>query len=422
MTDPGSYFLTEQQLRGYFDEYVRGYVFDDYQPQAKPVLVLLGGQPAAGKSHAMAEAVRRHNGTVVPLTGDDLRPFHPRYKELLAEDAQTRETATAQFSGAMVRMSIEHALHNGYGLLLEGVFRDPAMTIGTAEQFAKAGRPVEVVALAVREERSRLDALGRFLEGGRWTPPALQDLAYGKVPETIAAAEQSPAVVRISVTNRSGADLYSNDRGRDGLWPGGPGAVPALENERKEPLTSDEAALWLAKYRTVLVEMAARGETNDKSRPVLRRLTEDAEAVAAMAADDPGSPVRERHEAVGPLLNLLVEQPLAAATDPVPLALLPTLPSTPQGREEARRRDGLPPAARSAEDELRTALAAARRGHQGIGGATQAAPRRPDPNAARARSTTTRGRPSATAGPRTPPAAASGPHPSPPEQRRGRGR
>nr|BAW81988.1 hypothetical protein [Streptomyces lavendulae] len=422
MTDPSSYFLTEQQLQARFDEKVREWVFSDYEPQTEPVLVLLGGQPAAGKSQATVTVVQRHKGQVVPLTGDELRLFHPRYEELLAEDAQTRETATAQFSGAMVRMSIEHALHNGYGLLLEGVFRDPAMTIGTAEQFAKAGRPVEVVALAVREERSRLDALGRFLDGGRWTPPALQDLAYGKVPQTIAAAEQSPAVVRITVTNRSGADLYSCERGADGLWPGGTGAVPVLEDERKKPLLPHEAAAWLEKYRTVLVEMAARGETNDKSRPVLRRLAEDAEVVATMAADDPGSPVRERHEAVRPLLASLVEQPLAAATDSVPLALLPSLPPTPQGREEARRRDGLSPAARSAEDELRSALAAARRGHQGIGGAPQAAPRRPDANAARSRSTTTRGRPSATAGPQTPPADARRPHLSPPEPRRGRGR
>ncbi|KIF01041.1 hypothetical protein PL81_37785 [Streptomyces sp. RSD-27] len=422
MTDPSAYFLSEQELRARFDERAREFVFGGFQPQTRPVLVLLGGQPAAGKSQAMDAAARRHNGTVVPLTGDDLRPLHPRYQDLLVEDAQTREAATAQFSGAMVRMSIEHALHHGYGLLLEGVFRDPAMTIGTAEQFARAGRPVEVVALAVREERSRLDALDRFLEGGRWTPPALQDLAYAKVPETVGAAEESPAVLRITITNRSGADLYSSERDADGQWPGGPGAVPVLENERKKPLPSDEAASWLAKHRTVLVEMSVRGETNEKSRPVLRRLAQDAEAVAAMAAADPGSPVRQQHEAAKPLMSLLVERPLAAVTDPVPFPLVPNLPPTPQGRAEARRRDQLPPADRSAEDELRSALAASRRRHQGLGGAAQAAAPRPSASAARARSTTTRDRPSPTAGPKSPAASASGPHPPPPEQRRGRSR
>lgn len=66
-----------------------------------------------------------------------------------------------------MRMSIEYARDHGYGLLLGRVSRDPAMTIGTAEESARAGRPVEVVPLAVREDRSRLDALDRFADSGR---------------------------------------------------------------------------------------------------------------------------------------------------------------------------------------------------------------------------------------------------------------
>ncbi|MEV6357914.1 zeta toxin family protein [Streptomyces hydrogenans] len=417
MNDPSAYFLTEDQLRARFEERVREFVFGGYAPQQTPALVLLGGQPAAGKSQAMAATVQRHGGTLVPLTGDEVRPLHPRYQELQDEDAQTRETATAQFSGAMVRMSIAYALEHNYGLLLEGVFRDPAMTIGTAEQFAAAGRPVGVVALAVRAERSRLDALSRFLEGGRWTPPELQDLAYRKVPETVAAAEQSPAVTSIIITNRPAHDLYANTRGPDGQWPGGPGAVPALEAERARPLPAQEATSWLANYRTVLIEMATRGETTDKSRPVLRQLTRDAETVAAMASPDPTSPARQQHEALKPLLDLLIEQPLTA-TGPVPLPLRPTLPFTPQGRAETRRRDQLTPTARAAEDELRSAFTTALERHQGT---APAAGRRPDANAARARSTTTRNRPAPSAGPKTPPAPG-GQQPPRPEQRKGRGR
>ncbi|MFF2022972.1 zeta toxin family protein [Streptomyces sp. NPDC058171] len=425
MSDPSAYFLTEEQLRARFDARVKEAVFGSYQPQENPALVLLGGQPAAGKSRAMAATVQRHGGTLVPLTGDELRPFHPRYQELQSEDAQTREAATAQFSGAMVRMSIDHALAHDYGLLLEGIFRDPAMTIGTAERFAAADRPVSVVALAVREERTRLDALDRFLDGGRWTPPELQDLAYGKVPQTVAAAEQSPAVTSVVITNRSGADLYTNERGPDGRWPGGPGAVQAMETERAQPMPAQEAASWLAKYHTVVVEMAARGETNDKSRPVLRQVTRDAETVAAMASPDPRSPVRQQHEAVKPLLSILVEQPLTAA-GPVPLPLQSTPPLTPQGRAETQRRDQLTPAARAAEDELRSAFTDARHRHHGTTPtpatpATPATGQQSVANAARARSVTTPGGSAPAAGPGTP-RAPGGHQPPGPEQPKGRGR
>ncbi|MFI1285150.1 zeta toxin family protein [Streptomyces sp. NPDC020858] len=426
MTDPSEYFLTEDQLRARFDERVREFVFGGFEPQAQPVLVLLGGQPAAGKSQAMAATGQRHGGRIVLLTGDELRPLHPRYRELLDQDAQTRETATAQASGAWVRMSIEHALREGYSLLLEGVFRDPAMTLATAEQFARAGVVVELVALAVREERSRLDAVDRFLEGGRWTPPDLQDLAYRMVPQTVAAAEQSPAISRIVITNRAGRELYVNERDPAGRWKNRPAAVHGLTNERALPFPPEEAAQWLAKDRTVVVEMAARGETNDASRPVLRRLTQDAEVVAPMAHPDPTSPVRLTHRAAHPLLLTLIEGQINGSSLPVELLVDP--PSTAQGRAEASRRERLPPVAKAAEDEVRSSFATALRWHEDHSQSKAAdrtagkpEPRRPNPSAARARSTTVRGRSAQKGNPQTPPGPG-GPQPLPTEHRKGRGR
>ncbi|MFF7081784.1 zeta toxin family protein [Streptomyces lavendulae] len=418
MTDPSKFYLSEDELRTRFEERVRDFVFGGYQPDDRLTLVLLGGQPAAGKSQAMAATAQRHAGRLVPLTGDELRPLHPRYRELLDADAQTRETATAQASGAWVRMSIEHALHEGYSLLLEGVFRDPAMTIGTAVRFAQSRFDVEVVALAVRAERSRLDALDRFLDGGRWTPPDLQNLAYEMVPETVAATEVSPAVRRIVITNRSAADLYTNERGPGGRWGSEPSAVRELDAERARPFPSQEAVGWLMKYRSVAVEMAARGEVNDASRPVLRQLAVDAERVAAMADPDPTSPVRLAHAAAVPLLGLLAEQGDAAA--PLPIPLQPDPPFSAEGRAEAVRRAQLPQAARVAEGELRSALAAARH-RLGGSGPERPGPRRPDPGAARSRSSTTGGRPARKSGPSVSPSQGGQP-PTPPEDRPRRSR
>jgi hypothetical protein len=90
---------------------------------------------------------------------------------------------------------------------MEGTYRNPEAVIADAEQFAQVGIPVEVVALAVREERSRLDALGRSLpaadaEMGRWVFPDRQVEAYCSVPAAVAAAEAIPAVQRVIVTSR----------------------------------------------------------------------------------------------------------------------------------------------------------------------------------------------------------------------------
>ncbi|MCW7947311.1 hypothetical protein AAW14_36540 [Streptomyces hygroscopicus] len=53
--------------------------------------------------------------------------------------------ATGQASGAWVRMSIEYARGHRYSLMLEGVFRDPAMTLAAARVFAMLGISVEHV-------------------------------------------------------------------------------------------------------------------------------------------------------------------------------------------------------------------------------------------------------------------------------------
>lgn len=185
MAEASDFFLTDKELRDRFEEDVRDFVFSRYTPQEQPVLVLLGGQPAAGKTQAMKAARQRYaDRQLVPLTGDKLRPYHPRHEEILENEPWLFPNATGQASGAWVRMSIEYARDHRYSLMLEGVFRDPAMTLATAEEFAGLGYRVEVVGLGVRAERSRLDSLNRFLEGGRWTPPDLHDLAYRMMPET----------------------------------------------------------------------------------------------------------------------------------------------------------------------------------------------------------------------------------------------
>lgn len=209
----------------------------------------------------MAAAAQRHaDRQLVPLTGDELRAFHPQYEELLAEHPLLFPNATGQASGVWVRRSIEHARTHGYSLMLEGVFRNPEMTVATAEEFAAARYAVEVLGLGVRAERSRLDSLHRYLESGRWTPPTAHDGAHEMMPQTIAAVEASPAVKRLSITDRTGVDLYVNARGTDGRWREEPADVAALEARRARSLPPEEAVGWLALHRDILIEFAARGD------------------------------------------------------------------------------------------------------------------------------------------------------------------
>ncbi|MGW9256372.1 zeta toxin family protein [Streptomyces albidoflavus] len=387
MAEARDYYLREEELRRHFEEKVRDFVFSGYAPQDRPVLVLVGGQPAAGKSQAMAGAKQRHaDSQLVPLTGDELRAFHPRYRELLDGHPMLFPNATGQASGAWVRMSIEHARSQGYSLMLEGVFRDPAMTVSTAERFAASRYSVEVLGLGVRAERSRLDSLHRYLDSGRWTPPTAHDGAYTMMPQTIAAAEASAAVQRLTITDRTGVDLYVNERTVDGRWRNEAAGAAALEEIRARPLPPPDAAQWLARHQDVLIEFAARREITEGTLAALRAVTRDANAVAATAATTSS---KSAHAALRPLIEALVAGPVTP--EALPLALVPTaqLMSRPPYDSstiaaELGRRASLAPADGRVQDAFRQRL------HDRLQSVT-ASPGRLSAKAARARSTGVRG-------------------------------
>lgn len=189
MADPDPYELTPGQLRDLFDTQVVDYVFGGRRPGDRPIAILTGAQPAAGKSRAMAK-VRQRNAErdVIQLSGDELRQFHPKFLELMDGDPIAMVPATQQAANAWMQMSFAHAIEHGYSFVSEGTFRNTEAVLADARFFATGQREdgaeaaplpegrnrheVWILALAVRAERSGLDAMYRYLapgaEPGRW--------------------------------------------------------------------------------------------------------------------------------------------------------------------------------------------------------------------------------------------------------------
>jgi hypothetical protein len=287
VSGPG--IATEAWLRAVFDSEVCGDLFAVHSPPAgQPALVLLGGQPAAGKTQAQ-DAILAERPGLVPITGDDLRAYHPDYDRLTVEDPFGMPAATAPVSGGLVRLALDHALAGGYSALLEGTFRDPAVVDATAERFAAAGYRVEVVAIGTPDPVSRLGAEQRFLgaaapRGARWTPPEAHEAAAAGAPATVAALEASPSVTRIQVRSRDRI-LYDNTRLADGAWEGGPGAAAAFKAEQARSLDPAQASAWLAAYAWVFEAARSRpGYLNQQTIPAYRRLQGDAETVITIVA------------------------------------------------------------------------------------------------------------------------------------------
>lgn len=270
---------------------IREFVFDGYPSGLEdPTLLLLGGQPGAGKSTAIAAISRERVGELVPVSGDDLRPFHDDFELLARDHPWLMSEATAQASGAWVRRCIDHAFDHRHSLLLEGVFRDPLTVAQTIDRFAAAGYRVEVMGMATPYRDSLLATLGRFLHpdeeaAPRWTPAIVHDSSYRMVPSTLQAAEDTAGTQRLHVTNRAGEDLHTNTRGPDKKWADpAPGvAVAAAKTERETPPSPGVARAWLRLYVEHTRELAHRGQVTDPTSPTLERLAEQAAEAAHIA-------------------------------------------------------------------------------------------------------------------------------------------
>jgi len=276
----------DQWLRRVFDIAAREAIFSCPPPDpssaaaAAPLLVLLGGPPASGKTRAQGAIVARHP-ELVPITGDALRRYHPAYDRLVTTDPLRMPAATTPVSGGLVRLALDHALQHRYSVLLEGVFRDPAMVTGTAERFAGAGYSVGVVAIATPAPVSRLAAEQRFLgapvpRAARWTPPTAHESALHRSPAVLAALEACHDVTWVQLSTAT-QPIYANARTSDGHWQDPPTAADLLRHEQTRDLTPHEALGWLADYEALFALARERtGYLNPATLPAYRLLQGDA--------------------------------------------------------------------------------------------------------------------------------------------------
>ncbi len=179
-----------------------------------PTLVLLGGQPGSGKSRASARLLQEHDG-MIAISGDDLRIFHPQYRELVTTQPEEAGAVLADATRPWVRTAIQDALNGRQSLLLEGTFGDPDVALATAAQFREAGFNVRIVAVASPRVLSVVTAASRFLRDrkvgalARFTSLSAHDRGYDGTSRLIRALNAS-AADRVTIVSRTGLTLFDD--------------------------------------------------------------------------------------------------------------------------------------------------------------------------------------------------------------------
>ncbi|AXK37814.1 ATP/GTP-binding protein [Streptomyces armeniacus] len=250
--------LSAAEHRWIFDELIVPSYLGGIVPQERPVAVYVLGQPGAGKSQAadlVQHAMAGRGAT--RIAGDDLKPMHPDYHQLLREQPRTAgEAIRADYRAWRAEAEAYVRARRG-DVVVEAAPGSGEEFRLSAARFAAAGYRIEVVALAVRAADSRQGTARRFVRAqqlgvpARFTTRSGHDACYAGVAAAVRSAEGLPAVGSLLILHRDLRTLYRNERARDGSWRCAARGAAALDAERTRPYTAREAASFLSAHRAL---------------------------------------------------------------------------------------------------------------------------------------------------------------------------
>lgn len=165
--------------------------FADIPSDPKPLAVLLGGQPACGKSTLLIR-VQLENPTkkFLSVNGDLYRTYHPD-AEALKQDPERYSPETQLFSSVFTEGLIDEAIRRKTNIIIEGTMRNPSVPLSTAQKLREAGYRVEAYAICAPKEYTRLGIYIRYAEEiatqgwGRLAEEWAHDAAVEGVPKTL---------------------------------------------------------------------------------------------------------------------------------------------------------------------------------------------------------------------------------------------
>jgi len=184
------------------------------EAQERPTIMLVGGQPGAGKTTATETATAElyQKGGVIHVDAD---VFHLQINNIKKDQFTTSQTHEDCKKIAMrVR---DYAFEGKRNILEEGLFRHHDSLSSLAERAHKYGYTCEIIAIATSREQSRLSVLERrevFRDTFgyvRDVPESKQDAGYEGITENL--LKDGGKLDRVRVMDRAGALLYDSAGG-----------------------------------------------------------------------------------------------------------------------------------------------------------------------------------------------------------------
>lgn len=264
--NPDAHRLSEAEHQTIFEQEIKPELFSNVSPSLsdRPIAVIFGGQPGAGKSRALDAALKelQTKGGAVEIIGDDLRVYHPEYSVLASKDDKTAAFYTDRDSGRWVEKAIEAAKSERVNLVIEGTMRNLDVVAKTMNSLREAGFEIDARAMAVSPLFSEQGILLRYEQQkaergtGRMTTPEAHLAGLNGMLDTLEGIEREKLADKVTILRRSGEVLYQNEL-QNGNWKTPAGARSAVEQERARPFTLEESKQYVAGYERLMSMVSA---------------------------------------------------------------------------------------------------------------------------------------------------------------------
>lgn len=222
---------------------IRENTFKNKSPVDYPKIVIIGGQPGAGKSKiiTLSENELFKDGNVVKINGDDFRKYHPKAKEIFKNYDKLFAKLTDPDVREWTRKIFEETMDKKFNIIFEGTLRTPQIC-ETMKKLKQLGYEIILRVVAVNELKSRAAIYSRYIEQfestagkiARFSEKRAHDEASSGMLKTIEIIEKEKLCDKIEVFNRDGQLLFSSEPNPN------KSCIPTIIEERNKKWSLEE--------------------------------------------------------------------------------------------------------------------------------------------------------------------------------------
>lgn len=184
------YSLNDEEFQTYYN-YAYNTLIAGKRASENKTLIIVGGQPGAGKTRLLPIAKMELKNNVVLVDFDELKAFHPNYPEVCSLYNEDAHRILHSDANKVKNKILDRLIEENYNVIYEGALRDTEGFIEFAKKFKKHGYAIKLDVLAVPKLESYCSEILRYALSlvqqitPRWVNKDAHDAAYEGVTRTV---------------------------------------------------------------------------------------------------------------------------------------------------------------------------------------------------------------------------------------------